>query len=162
TGAPVPALTFLRASTGFCCAVGGHPSADTINRELRAGGQGNSVRNVADRWGISKSTVGDHKRLHLGISKGKATPDAPADIAPDSPDAADPSDSGSARADGTSHAATDDPPDTAPKPSGASPRAQQQLVHAKEALDERQRLDAQRIALIADMVGIGAWGDRPT
>jgi transposase len=66
-----------------CCSIGGHPAAEAINHELRLG---ESVRAVAARHGLSKSTIADHRSRCLGLGTKKAataSDAAPVDTGPD-------------------------------------------------------------------------------
>jgi transposase-like protein len=62
-----------------CCAVGRREDAAEIDAALRAGGQENSVRKVAERFGLGRTAVSEHRRC-LGLrSSADAPPDTSAD-----------------------------------------------------------------------------------
>lgn len=168
--APPAPLAVVKSSTGGCCAAGRHPRVDELNQDLLSGVP---VRKVADKFNVGKSTVGKHwaecldKGANMPSAVSADMPDNAPDSAPVTPDAPA---AGSQRAN-AAHAPTNVSAPTVkthgtvralPISSSGQDRATQQLRHAQAALDEEQRVEAERVKVVADVISAGLWADRPT
>ena len=181
TPTPPPALAIQiqphapRPDARFCCPVGAHPMADAIARELRAGGKANSLRKVADRYKLSKSTVGSHRSTCLGITTSDTTGQPP-DTRTTTPDTDDDTDDVSSQESGQVEGQPSDVGQSVaivaksavgvaePRTRAAQvPRQDSALTKAAQiALEQAQRVAAERVGTIADLVNTCQWKDRET
>lgn len=160
-----------------CCAVARRPDAAEIDAALRAGGPLGSVRRVAARFGLSRTAVSEH-RACLGLrdaSTGQgstveeSTPDSsprstahPAAHATDTtPDSArTPPDSGADRADTSAPTSPPVPTPYVTRARATQSARQLPTAPAPPSVEDQQRVTAERIRVIANLIAIASWKNR--